>query len=90
MGKMSQRHADTAPERADAAELDAAYYRDECERLRAENVELSQAARDLSTWAACIHWSEHAANTTDWLDVLRERIEAVQALTKPTPEPPSP
>ena len=46
-------------------------------------VELEAAARlgyRLSTWAATIRWDHRDRNNTpEWLDGLRERIEAVQA-----------
>lgn len=36
-----------------------------------------QMSYDLSTWAACINW-EGKENQKEWLDDLREKIEAVQ------------
>lgn len=41
--------------------------------------ELRKAAWALSTYAASINW-DGSRNQSDWLEGLRERIEAVQAL----------
>lgn len=52
-------------------------------RLRSEIKRLRTAidiAYDMSTWAACINWrARDKDNTADWLDELREKIEATQA-----------
>lgn len=44
---------------------------------------LHRAAWELSTYAASVRWDPKARNTQDWLDGLRERIEAVQAFGCP-------
>ncbi|PWE52007.1 hypothetical protein DEM27_33405 [Metarhizobium album] len=45
--------------------------------IRRQILEFIQMSYDLSTWAACINWRSKE-NQKEWLDELREKIEAVQ------------
>lgn len=53
----------------------------------AERITLRERARlgyELSTYAAAIRW-DGSKNTQEWMDGLRERIEAVQSLAQAPP-----
>jgi Lar family restriction alleviation protein len=52
---------------------------------------IRSAAWKLATYADEVHWSEHETNTAEYLEGLRERIDAVRAVAappRPRPEEP--